>query len=123
MKRGHAHMKLLLRKNEVCTIGASVEIRMRSEENASSVGWGLAPDVGKYKCAFAMADDQWSPLRFVFVCIRVVVLAASFVGACTARPHIHAVRDDIQPVVDDILAFGEMICHCRAMDTNNDVFG
>ena len=25
-------------------------------------------------------------LRFVFVCIRLVVLAASFVGACTARP-------------------------------------
>ena len=26
------------------------------------------------------------PLRFVFVCIRLVVLTASFVGACTARP-------------------------------------
>ena len=32
------------------------------------------------------ADEQCSPLRFVFVCIRLVVLTASFVGACTARP-------------------------------------
>ena len=58
MKRGHAHMKLLLRKNEVCTFGASVEIRMRSEENASSVGRGLAPAVGKCKCAFAVKLEE-----------------------------------------------------------------
>ena len=36
MKRGHAHMKLLLRKNEVCTYGASVEVR-REKGSTSSV--------------------------------------------------------------------------------------
>ena len=36
MERGHAHMKLLLRKNEVCTYGASVEVR-REKGSTSSV--------------------------------------------------------------------------------------
>ena len=42
MKRGHAHMKLLLRKNEVCTYGASVEIRM-GRSTSSVVGDAAFP--------------------------------------------------------------------------------
>ena len=42
MKRGHAHMKLLLRKNEVCTIGASVEVRMGKREHLFIRHWRIS---------------------------------------------------------------------------------
>ena len=34
MKRGHAHMKLLLRKNEVCTFGASLKLEWEQEKQS-----------------------------------------------------------------------------------------
>ena len=34
MKRGHAHMKLLLRKNEVCTCGASLKLEGEQEKQS-----------------------------------------------------------------------------------------
>ena len=42
MKRGHAHMKLLLRKNEVCTIGASVEARMEKRKHLFIRHWRIS---------------------------------------------------------------------------------
>ena len=43
--------------SEVCTYGASVETRMGNEES-SSVGRGLAPAVGKRRCAFAVKLEK-----------------------------------------------------------------
>ena len=66
-------------------------------------------------------DVQCTPLQKMPLEPRRRYKQKQTVGATIGRPHIHAMRDDIQPAVDDILAFGEMICHCRAMDTNNIV--
>ena len=69
MKRGHAHMKLLLRKNEVCTIGASVEVRMGKREHLFIRHWRISStdvDFTRRKTDFILPAGDEVFLHFAF---------------------------------------------------------
>ena len=64
MKRGHAHMKLLLRKNEVCTRGASVEVRMEKRKHLFIRHWRISSRSDFiHGCGFHPSQDGFHFLR------------------------------------------------------------